>query len=86
MTHDSAVEGITSDGNAVDTQDARTAILSRPKRGPEPHEAEVTRTPAEVADENKLVVVERALVLRGGRDRFVLELDVLEAGPPGGGP
>ena len=48
--------------------------------GPDAQQREVARAAAEVADQDQLVAVEPALVVPGGADRLVLELDVGEAG------
>ena len=57
----------------------------RPRRahaGPDRDDREVARAAAEVADQDPLVALQSRFVRVGGRDRLVLEDDLLEAGEP----
>jgi hypothetical protein len=79
VLHDPRVERVTRDPDPFGPEDQAwfTGAVGRADRD----QGEVARAPAEVGDEDRLVVIEPGLVVVGGGDRLELEDDV---GPTGG--
>src|SRR5688572_25724323 len=63
VAHDFAVEGVAGDGDAISAQNIPGGMPSAAHAGPHLHEREVARAPAEIGDQNELVMVELALEL-----------------------
>src|SRR5262245_2710715 len=71
LAYDSCVKSVTGEGDALRSQNAMCAFLA--SCGTDSQHGEVTRTTAEVSDENQFVVIESAFVEICRSYRFILE-------------
>ena len=80
VADDALVEGVAGDRHAVGADDVRGAPAALTHARPDGDDREVAGAAAEVADQDPLVALQPRLVGVRGRDRLVLEHDLVEAG------